>query len=86
MKAISKISLTALICASSLLAAAPAQAQLKVSQYYCNGGYGDKSDRGLWDWTFTADSEADARNQAIRMYMKGLGEGAFVDVFKCIKL
>ncbi|AVX37992.1 hypothetical protein OP862_10135 [Yersinia massiliensis] len=71
------------ICFLSVFAALPSHAApLESQKFICSGAYGDATDSGLWDWTFTANSEADAANQAKAKYMLTT-PGAWVNVFFC---
>ena len=71
------------ICFLSVFAALPSHAAPSESQtYICSGAHGDATDSGLWDWTFKANSEADAANQAKAKYMLTT-PGAWVNVFFC---
>ncbi|UBX47728.1 hypothetical protein LDO51_11030 [Providencia alcalifaciens] len=68
-------------CALVILVALPSYA----AKYYCNGGYGDATDAGLWDSFFNANSESDAANQAKKKYM-GTTPGSYVTVQQCKKI
>lgn len=51
-------------------------------QYYCKGNYGNKNDKGKWDWIFTASSEQEARKQTQEQY-KVDGPNPFVNIREC---
>lgn len=63
---------------SSTVVAAPEGTQ----QYYCNGSYGDNSDRGLWDQFFSAPSKEQAKEKAQKQYKLDT-PGAFVNIEDC---